>query len=619
MADKPAEIKLGHLLRDLTEQIVVRKVENQRTALSFPASSAEPYERYFGTEVLDHSARAVRMDRFARGAVPLLFNHNMDDPIGMVTAGRLEGGRLMVDAELFATERAAEVERMVDGGLRNVSIGYRVHEFTVAEKSETYTATDWEPLEVSIVTVPADATVGIGRSAEGETPVKITRGGAADVQPAAPAASSERAKMPEVQAAAGASADVQVIDNGATERLRIKSLTTLAKQHSIDEGTLNGWIDNEGFTVDDGARAVLAVIAERNKRNPQRAAADLDLSPKDVKRFSLARAIMAVGDKSWAKAGFEAECSQAIAQRLGKPVDNERSIYVPLDVQTFKRDLAVGTGTAGGNMVQTDVTSFIEQLRNRSVVMSMGATMLSGLRDSIAIPRQTSPGTAFWLANEQTAITESQQVIGQLTMSPKNVGAYTEYSRQLLQQSTIDVESFINADLAAVVGLAVDSAALSGPGTAGQPTGITATSGIGAANPTTGTNVVYSDLIRFQTAVAATNALFPSAGYVTTPTVAGILMGKSRFANTDTPLWDGGLLDGTVAGLRGFASLQLGSGQCLFGDFSKLIIGEWGVLQLEVNPYANFQAGIYGVRAMYTVDVGVRYPAAFALGTGLTG
>ena len=57
----------------------------------------------------------------------------------------------------------------------------------------------------------------------------------------------------------------------------------------------------------------------------------------------------------------------------------------------------------------------------------------------------------------------------------------------------------------------------------------------------------------------------------------------------------------------------------LAGDFSQVVIGEWGVLEIEANPYAQFQSGIVGIRALYTVDVGVRYAAAFAMGTALTG
>ncbi len=171
--------------------------------------------------------------------------------------------------------------------------------------------------------------------------------------------------------------------------------------------------------------------------------------------------------------------------------------------------------------------------------------------------------------------------------------------------------------LARVIGLAVDSAAIAGPGTAGQPTGITATSGVGTANPATGTAVTYADMIRFQTVVAGSNAFMPGFAYVTTPTVAGFLMAKSRFTNSDTPIWGGNILDGALVGARAMSTLQVGSGTMLAGDFSQVVVGEWGVLEIEANPYAQFQSGIVGVRALYTCDVGVRYGPAFALGTGL--
>jgi hypothetical protein len=96
-------------------------------------------------------------------------------------------------------------------------------------------------------------------------------------------------------------------------------------------------------------------------------------------------------------------------------------------------------------------------------------------------------------------------------------------------------------------------------------------------------------------------------------------MGKPRFTNSDTPIWDGGILDGRVVGARAMASAQVTSGTMLAGDFSQVVIGEWGTVEIETNPYANFQAGIVGVRAMYSCDVLVRYGQSFAVGTGITG
>jgi HK97 family phage major capsid protein len=249
----------------------------------------------------------------------------------------------------------------------------------------------------------------------------------------------------------------------------------------------------------------------------------------------------------------------------------------------------------------------------------MGATTMPGLVGSVSIPKQLTSATGYWFTDETGTATESNLTFGQLTLTPKTVGGYVELSRQLLLQSTPNAEGIVNADLARVIALAVDSAAIAGPGTGGQPLGVAKTTGVGTANPTAGSAVVYPDMIRFQTTVANSNAMLPGFAYVTTPTVAGILMGKPRFTNSDTPIWGGTILDGTVVGAPAMTSLQVGSGTMIGGDWSQVVIGEWGTLEIEANPYAQFQAGIVGVRALYTVDIGVRYAAAFAVGTGMTG
>jgi HK97 family phage major capsid protein/HK97 family phage prohead protease len=607
-------VKLKPQTRTAQLQADALRMDAETRTLSLSFSSELPVERFFGNEVLDHSPHAARLDRLNNRA-PLLFNHNMDDVVGVVEGARIGEDRRGYATVRFArTARAEEVLGMVrDGILPNVSFAYRIHEADENPKTREYRVTDWEPLEISVVTVPADPSVGIGRAfPDEETEVRVR----SSAQPAATAA-QQGATMAETQAAAGASADVQVTDNAAPERLRIKTITSLGRTHKIDQETVESWIDS-GTSSEEAAQKVLDVIAERAKRGIKDNPANLGLSAKEASQFSLTRAIKASVEKNWTKAGFEAEASRAVAQRLGRTA-GEHTFFVPLDVQHYaqaQRDLIVGTSTMGGFLVGTNVMSFIDLLRNRSVVMRLGATEMPGLVGSVAIPKQTGAATAYWFANETGTATESQPVFGQLTMTPKTVGAYTEISRQLLLQSTPNAEGIVNSDLARVIGLAVDAAAISGPGTGGQPTGITATSGVGTANPSTGTAVSYADMIRFQTTVAAANAMFPGFAYVTTPTVAGIYMGKPRFTNSDTPIWGGNILDGEVVGARAMTSLQVGSGTVLAGDFSNVVIGSWGVLEVETNPYAAFQSGIVGVRALYTCDVGVRYGAAFALGTG---
>ncbi len=588
--------------------------------LQFALSSEQPVERYFGTEILSHDQGAVRMDRINRGAMPLLFNHNWDDPIGMVDGGQLLDGRLIVDAHLFDTARAQEVAAMLAGGLRNVSVGYRILDGEEDRKSNEVRVTDWEPYEASIVTIPADPTVGIGRGGDTEFEVSFR-----SINPA-PNADRSVAMTEQVNASAGASAGSQgqpapQHSSLDLEQQRVRTIDSICKANGIDNNVRNLWVTG-GTPIDKVGDELLAILKARGESNPQ-SVSKLGLTEAETKKFSLARAILAVRDDNWSKAGFEAECSREIAQRLGKVPDPKR-FYVPLEVQhdqriarndLNKRDLTVASAGAGGYLVETQNVGFIELLRNRSVAMRLGAMSLPGLVGNVTIPRQSAAGTAYWLASESTSITESQQTFVQVSLSPKTVGAYTEISRQLLLQSSPAAESIVNRDLSAIVALAVDQAAINGSGASGQPTGIINTAGIGSV---TGTSIAYAGILEFQTDVASNNVQPVRGGYATTAAVAALLMQRVKFSSTASPLWEGNVWDGNVAGFPAMSSAQIPSANILFGDWNECVIGEWGVLEVEVNPYANFQAGIIGVRALYSVDVAVRRPFAFSLATSVT-
>lgn len=614
-----SELKLGRQQRDhIDSGIAIRAADNGAATLSFSAASEVPVERFYGKEILSCKPGAVRMERIAGGAAPLLFNHDWNDPIGMIDAGRLEGGRLVVDAHLFDTPRAAEIRAMIDGGLRNVSIGYEINVVEENAKSATYTATDWTPLEVSIVTVPADPGVGIGRGQDDTArPVTVRRSEEPVSPPAAPAviSSFKEKTMSDPKETAGV--ENRAHDSAAMERLRIKTITDLGKRHAIDDTTVRGWIDAESFTVDDAARACLDVLVTRqgNKGiNP----AEIGMTKKEAGEYSTFKAIRAILNKDWSKAGLELEAHQAIQKRMGGNPLNEQTFFVPAEAQSIKRHREVrdmtSAGASGSNyLVATDSVSFIDLLRNRSVCMRMGATRLTGLQGNVTIPKQTASAATTWLANEASTITEGQPTLGQLALSPKHIGAYTEISRLMALQSSPDAETLVMNDLAQAVATAADLAGLAGSGASGQPTGIINTAGIGSV---TGTTIGYAGMLEFQTDIG--NALAPSCGYVTTAAVAALLAQRVKFTNTASPLWDGSLLDANVCGFRGMSSAQCPTADIIFGDWAQLVMAEWGSLAIEVNPYANFQAGIVGVRAMYAMDIGIRIPSAFSLATTVT-
>lgn len=618
-------IKLPILVRGMdVDDFEVRDQKNKPLRITFSASSRYPVDRIFGDEVLDHDEKSVRLDRVASGTMPLLFNHNMDDPIGMVDTANVSGERLIVDAHLFSTARAKEVETMVRDGLRNISIGYRIHK--AEEEDGTVFIREWEPFEASIVTVPADPTVGIGRSEEYE--VRILR---AEHQPANTAEFKEDTMSNET-ASAGEDAEKVKEEPVKKEEVRIlkeespksvdleisrkRAISNLCQANNLDEKYRDMWV-GQGISIEDVSDEILTILEERGKSNPQ-PASKLGLTTQETKNFSFVRAIQAIADKDWKNAGFELECSRGIAQKLGTSPDPHK-FYVPFEVmerpKAARRDLDVATAGAAGYLVETENMGFIEMVRNRSVAFSMGARRLSGLQGSVTVPRQSAAATGYWLATESTQITESEQTFVQMALTPKNVGAYTEISRQLLLQSSPGAEGIVTDDLAQVVAIAADLGALEGSGASGQPTGITNTAGIGAV---TGTTFDYAALLESQTDVAAANVTPMNGGYVTTPAVAALLMQRERFSSTDTPLWEGNIWNGRASGFNAMSSNQLTAATMIFGDWQELVIAEWGVLEVEVNPYANFQAGIIGVRAMYSMDVGVRRPFAFSLTTGIT-
>jgi len=605
----------------------------------------------------------VNLSRLNNGA-PVLNSHargGLDDVIGVVERAWVEKNEGMATLRFSSRADVAPfVQDVKEGILRSVSIGYEVlkYEEVGFDKKTGYRvmrAVDWVPFEVSFVPVGADADAGArarGAAEEVKTRCEVVmlqqpavvrqKGTTMDKgASAAPTAEDlEREQQARAQAEEKLRKEEQLrkdveeklrnMQSNAIEMeaARRRAIENLSKANNIEDKVREYWI-GAGLSLDAIAEDIMKITESRAKNNPD-TPGRLGLSRKEAQRFSVMRAMRAVIENNWKEAGFELDCTRAVANRLNKIADPTK-FYVPMEVQerdldsetamrmailrAQMRDLTVATTTAGGFLVETANLGFIEMLRNRSVVMRMGARRLTGLQGNVTIPKQTAAATAFWLATEATAITESQQTFAQMALTPKTVGAYTEISRLLLLQSSPEAEGLVMSDLAQVTGLAVDLASLEGTGSAGQPTGISATAGIGAV---TGTSLGYAGILEFQTDVATGNVEPAAGGYVTTPAVAALMMQRARFSSTDTPLWVGNIWNGSMSGFPAMSSNQPTAATMVFGDWSQLIIGEWGVLEIAVNPQANFPAGIIGIRAMYTVDIGVRYPVAFSRATTIT-
>jgi len=592
-----AETRKGPPTRGLTLERAFlferEKIDEETRTVELAFSSEAPYARWWGVEILDHSKSAVDLTRLKAGG-PLLCDHDARDQIGVIESVRIDADRVGRAVVRFGrSARAEEIFRdVVDGIRQNVSVGYAIDDLVLEAKSgedETYRVTRWTPYEVSLVSVPADFTVGVGRAADPVQEIKMS----VIETPAAPV------DVAKIQAEAR-----------TAEQKRAAEIIAIGEQFALQGMAAEAL--RAGEPVDAFRSKVMEKLASRPLPNPT---AEVGLSGGEKQRYSVLRALRALVDKDWTNAGFERECHQAILKRAGIAEAPNNGFYVPYEIQ--QRDMTATTGNAGGYVVATDnlAGSFIDLLRNRAVVAQLGATMMTGLVGNVTIPKQTAAATAYWLTNEATAITESQMTLGQLALSPKNVGAYTELSRQLMLQSSPAADALVMNDLARVLALAIDLAALEGSGASGQPTGISQTAGIGSV---TGTSIDYAKVLEFQTDVAGGNALAANCAYVTTPAVASLLKQRVAFSSTASPLWEGGILDGNLQGFRAVATNSVTAASMVFGDFSQVVIGEWGMLELALNPYANFAAAISGIRAIQTVDIGIRQAGAFSRATSIT-
>jgi HK97 family phage major capsid protein len=585
-----------------------QRANDDPEVIEFSFSSEEPVERYFGMEVLSHKSGAMNMARLNSGAAPWLWNHNPDVVLGGVEkAWQGNDGRGYVrtrwspNTKSEGSEEWKVRQNWEAGIIRNVSFMYSIDApLDLKSREGVALVTAFTPMEVSTVSIPADATVGQGR-AIGET--------------AAPAADQTQPPIESMEP----TIDIEAVkaQAAADERSRVSSITGLCRTYAADD-LAQGLIER-GATESDAMKEVLAAIGKRASQPaaPKAAqpiasggSADIGLSDKEARSYSFLRAIRAQAfpnDRSaYEAAGFEREVSAAVEQQMGV---SARGYLISNEV--LQRDLTVGTASAAGDLVFTDARpgSFIELLRNRLALNTLGVTMLTGLNGPVAIPRQNAGGTAYWVAEKGT-LTESNPTVDQVNMTPKTLGAYTEFSRRLLLQSSIDVETMVRNELATVIALEIDRAALYGLGNTNQPQGLKLITGINtkdfnAAAPT------YAELVEMETLIAADNADIGAISYVTNSTIYGGFKTTEKASSTAQFVLEPG---GTVNGYNVVRSNQVASGDVFLGVWNQMIMGMWGALDLQVNPYALDTSGGVRVTALQDVDVAVRHPEAFTRG-----
>jgi HK97 family phage major capsid protein len=605
-----------------TEATEIRTIDDR--TFEFPFSSEYPVSRYFGTEVLSHDDDAPNFMRLNDGA-PFLFNHNPDKVLGVVERAWHDKKKKRGYAKIrFSRSEFAKqyLDDVKDGILRGISFGYSIDE--VEERGEGVVATKWSPHELSLVSIPADPTIGIGRSLlskepsmpeasqaedttiDNEAPVEKqeVRSAVLTASTNAPLMEDQTPNLEVIRSEASA-------DGAKAERDRIAKITAYGDKYRMPD--LAQELVRGEKSLDEARAAFLEKISSNQVEQPIRStdvtANDVGLSQKEVKRFSFVRALNYLASPGDATARRGAEFEIEVGLEAAKQYErSSNGIVVPNEV--LRRDLTVGVAADGGNLVDDVLLagSFIDILRNKLALANAGMTTLTGINGNISIPRQSSAATAYWVG-ENSSPTESQQAVDQVNLSPKTCGAFVDYSRRLLLQSSIDVESMVRDDIAAQIALELDRVGINGSGSSNQPQGIINTSGIGSQSLTGfGT---FAEYIGMETDVAVANADAGNLRYIINASARGALKSTEKASNTGQFVYENDEINGYPVNV----SNQLGNNDALFGDFSMLIMAMWSGLDLTVDPYAGATAGTVRIIALQDVDFAVKQPGAFCFAT----
>ena len=292
--------------------------DTDRTVEASLSSETPVFRPGLGREILSHAPGAIDL---SRAPIPVLTSHKHDEtPVGVVENLRVAGGKLRGTLRLGSSQRAKEVwEDIKAGVLRNISVGDSI--IKGAAKGDDYLVSLWQLLEVSLVAVPADPTVGIGRSfVEGIT-METTQ--TTDLEQRASRSQRRNAARSEEETRDAAS-----------------QIYAFADQFKIPSQKVSAFIDERGLDVDAFRGFVLNSIKDTGAVRMQESS-DIGMSRREASQFSFVKAIRASIDPSYAQrhCGLELEASRAVAQKLGR---EPQGLFVPPEV-LMVRDLTVGS------------------------------------------------------------------------------------------------------------------------------------------------------------------------------------------------------------------------------------------------------------------------------------
>jgi len=572
---------------------VLSDTDNRTVSLAF--SSENPVVRNIGgqeyNEILLHNPENISLERLQNKAA-LLFNHDFDNHIGVIESASIDSdhiGRALV--RFSSVGIGAEKYEMVrEGTLSKVSVGYSILDYRI--EGDNLLVTKWEPYEISMVSVPADDQVGVGRSLEEEkdesahdqTSTEITGDGTEptteEIQ-VTEREEAERAQEPEEVHETDSinnteqkdfnsepEQEVQAEDE-SDEKTRIAEIKAISRTFNINAEITNSAIST-GISIDAFKRQVMnkqTIIKEDKKM--------------EFSLNSLIRSIMD-GDKTGIQYG------------------NKGVIVRDADFVNAVR--AGVTTTTAKDVIHTDVLygSFIDVLRAESVLKNFPVQMYTGLTSEIALPKLSGDFTAgFGFISENGVSPEVDANFESVVMKPKTFTGSVPLSRSVVK-SCPQIEQIVTQAIVAGSAERLETLIMQGIVAAAQAAG----------------KVQTVDAYDYATIVAAQGALgdegvpFSSISAVISPQTKATLRATLRGTNTAAVyLFD----DGDLCGVPAYDSKVLaGQDFIILGDFSKVAIAQWGdALELDMDDTTNRNRGSVIARVWADLDFVLTNPEAF--------
>ena len=559
--------------------------------------------------VLAHSPEAIDRQWIMDG-IQLRDGHGGDvvaiaKPV-TITNGKLGGNQIIWGSSERAKTLAADYARGVRVGV-SVEGDYATSDLSLIGEHEglpLVRASKWSCLAAALVAVPADPTVGVNRSMEVDTLANNND----------KALNTEPVKEKRIMTAINVVKE-KVARSGAESA----EVFALARQYDVPQEQVAEWM-TEGTDMSDIRGVVLRDYAGKVKTETKATPIDkigqdsgkIGMSEKEVSRYSFSRAILAQLPGSSVDCSFEREASLAVARKFGKV---PRGIYIPMDVLVAKvnRAMSVASGGVGGYLVSTDqlAGSFIDVLRSKMVLSQLGATFLPGLVGDVTVPKKSASVTGYWVADGD-APTESAMTLGQVKLTPHCAGAYVDCTRQLLQQSNPAIDALVQSDITESLARVLQAAAFHGSNAANQPKGLVGWIAANALTVGTDGSPTFAEIAAAEGMLEADNVDGMSNRWAMAPGGFAGLRVTTRDAGSGQ--FVGMVQNGQkyVADNPAVTTTSITSKYGFYGDFSNLLIGLWGALDLTIDPYSLSTSGGLRIVGLQDCDIAVRHAEAFA-------